>query len=230
MDILIDGVFSPPEDTPLFGYQRTGATSRVNGYCIRESISIYDSVDDSLPSSGSDEANSTRPSRLASSCCFCCQVILAQLLWCIHIVLLSSHPCSTSVVHSYSVAVNPPGTNSEKEEACHEIGGGRISDSELLDSMDGGRALQIKHEINVESTIIQRGTTKRDRDQPLVYRVPNLRFFKYLIPVRASKLTKRKWKEKGTRRSIDQYESREWMVDRRLLVLEALWPERGLLS
>ncbi|GKF07117.1 hypothetical protein Tco_0041341, partial [Tanacetum coccineum] len=38
---------------------------------------------------------------------------------------------------------------------------------ELLDSMDGGRALQLKHEINVESTIIQRGTTKRDRDQPL---------------------------------------------------------------
>ncbi|KAI3478608.1 hypothetical protein L1887_59428 [Cichorium endivia] len=32
----------------------------------------------------------------------------------------------------------------------HEIGGGRISDSELLDSMDGGRALQLKHEINVE--------------------------------------------------------------------------------
>ncbi|KAI3664711.1 hypothetical protein L1987_88620 [Smallanthus sonchifolius] len=55
-----------------------------------------------------------------------------------------------------------------KEEAWHEIGGGRISDSELLDSMDGGRALQLKHEINVESTIIQRGTTKRDRDQPLV--------------------------------------------------------------
>ncbi|KAI3666375.1 hypothetical protein L1987_89127 [Smallanthus sonchifolius] len=60
------------------------------------------------------------------------------------------------------------GTDSEKEEAWHEIGGGRISDSELLDSMDGGRALQLKHEINVESTIIQRGTTKRDRDQPLV--------------------------------------------------------------
>ncbi|KAI3666423.1 hypothetical protein L1987_89068 [Smallanthus sonchifolius] len=59
-------------------------------------------------------------------------------------------------------------TDSEKEEAWHEIGGGRISDSELLDSMDGGRALQLKHEINVESTIIQRGTTKRDRDQPLV--------------------------------------------------------------
>ncbi|GKB42518.1 hypothetical protein Tco_0887460 [Tanacetum coccineum] len=85
---------------------------------------------------------------------------------------------------------NPPphmskelcGTDSEKEEAWHEIGGGRISDSELLDSMDGGRALQLKHEINVESTIIQRGTTKRDRDQPLVYRVPNLRFFKYPIP------------------------------------------------
>ncbi|GJV45573.1 hypothetical protein Tco_1430109 [Tanacetum coccineum] len=74
------------------------------------------------------------------------------------------------------------GTDSEKEEAWHEIGGGRISDSELLDSMDGGRALQLKHEINVESTIIQRGTTKRDRDQPLVYRVPNLRFFKYPIP------------------------------------------------
>ncbi|KAI3485779.1 hypothetical protein L1887_50844 [Cichorium endivia] len=70
----------------------------------------------------------------------------------------------------------------------HEIGGGRISDSELLDSMDGGRALQLKHEINVESTIIQRGTTKRDRDQPLVYRVPNLRFFKDPIPVGASKL------------------------------------------
>lgn len=50
------------------------------------------------------------------------------------------------------------------------------------------RALQLKHEINVESTIIQRGTTKRDRDQPLVYRVPNLRFFKYPIPVGASKL------------------------------------------
>ncbi|CAN4127020.1 unnamed protein product [Withania somnifera] len=33
--------------------------------------------------------------------------------------------------------------------------------------MDGGRALQLKHEINVESTIIERGTTKRDRDQPL---------------------------------------------------------------
>jgi hypothetical protein len=80
------------------------------------------------------------------------------------------------------------GTDSEKEEAWHEIGGGRISDSELLDSMDGGRALQLKHEINVESTIIQRGTTKRDRDQPLVYRVPNLRFFKYPIPVGASKL------------------------------------------
>ncbi|KAI3745789.1 hypothetical protein L6452_08198 [Arctium lappa] len=63
------------------------------------------------------------------------------------------------------------GTDSEKEEAWHEIGGGRISDSELLDSMDGGRALQLKHEINVESTTIQRGTTKRDRDQPLVYRV-----------------------------------------------------------
>nr|GEY68723.1 hypothetical protein [Tanacetum cinerariifolium] len=59
------------------------------------------------------------------------------------------------------------GTDSEKEEAWHEIGGGRIFDSELLDSMDGGRALQLKHEINVESTIIQRGTTKRDRDQPL---------------------------------------------------------------
>lgn len=59
------------------------------------------------------------------------------------------------------------GTDSEKEEAWHEIGGGIISDSELLDSMDGGRALQLKHEINVESTIIQRGTTKRDRDQPL---------------------------------------------------------------
>ncbi|KAI3668845.1 hypothetical protein L1987_88139 [Smallanthus sonchifolius] len=29
-------------------------------------------------------------------------------------------------------------TDSEKEEAWHEIGGGRISDSELLDSMDGG--------------------------------------------------------------------------------------------
>ncbi|KAI3666128.1 hypothetical protein L1987_89391 [Smallanthus sonchifolius] len=29
------------------------------------------------------------------------------------------------------------GTDSEKEEAWHEIGGGRISDSELLDSMDG---------------------------------------------------------------------------------------------
>ncbi|GJY62283.1 hypothetical protein Tco_0462940 [Tanacetum coccineum] len=80
------------------------------------------------------------------------------------------------------------GTDSEKEEAWHEIGGGRISDSELLDSMDGGRALQLKHEINVESKIIQRGTTKRDRDQPLVYRVPNLRFFKYPIPVGASRL------------------------------------------
>jgi hypothetical protein len=54
--------------------------------------------------------------------------------------------------------------------------------------MDGVRALQLKHEINVESTIIQRGTTKRDRDQPLVYRVPNLRFFKDPIPVGASKL------------------------------------------
>ncbi|CAN4121223.1 unnamed protein product [Withania somnifera] len=32
--------------------------------------------------------------------------------------------------------------------------------------MDGGRALQLKHEINVESTIIERGTTKRDQDQP----------------------------------------------------------------
>ncbi|KAK1441171.1 hypothetical protein QVD17_07011 [Tagetes erecta] len=32
------------------------------------------------------------------------------------------------------------------------------------------------------------------------------------------------------RRSIDQYESREWMVDRRLLVLEVLRPGRGLLS
>ncbi|KAI3479126.1 hypothetical protein L1887_58888 [Cichorium endivia] len=31
-----------------------------------------------------------------------------------------------------------------------------------------------------------------------------------------------------TRRSIDPYESREWMVDRRLLVLEALRPGRGL--
>ncbi|KAI3666673.1 hypothetical protein L1987_88795 [Smallanthus sonchifolius] len=82
----------------------------------------------------------------------------------------------------------PQRGDSEKEEAWHEIGGGRISDSELLDSMDGGRALQLKHEINVESTIIQRGTTKRDRDQPLVYRVPNLRFFKYPIPVGASKL------------------------------------------
>ncbi|GJW06616.1 hypothetical protein Tco_1569039, partial [Tanacetum coccineum] len=59
------------------------------------------------------------------------------------------------------------GTDSEKEEAWHEIAGQRISDSELLDSMDGGRALQLKHEINVESTIIQRGTTKRDQDQPL---------------------------------------------------------------
>lgn len=39
--------------------------------------------------------------------------------------------------------------------------------SELLDSMDGGGALQLKHEINVESTI-ERGTTKRDRDQHLV--------------------------------------------------------------
>lgn len=45
----------------------------------------------------------------------------------------------------------------------------KISDSELLDSMDGGRALQLKHEINVESTIIERGTAKRDRDQHLVY-------------------------------------------------------------
>jgi len=35
--------------------------------------------------------------------------------------------------------------------------------------MDGGRALQLKHEINVESTIIERGTAKRDRDQHLVY-------------------------------------------------------------
>lgn len=34
--------------------------------------------------------------------------------------------------------------------------------------MDGGGALQLKHEINVESTIIERGTTKRDRDQTLV--------------------------------------------------------------
>lgn len=50
----------------------------------------------------------------------------------------------------------------------HEIRGGKISDSELLDSMDGGRALQLKHEINVESTIIDRGTAKRDRDQHLV--------------------------------------------------------------
>ncbi|KAI3523604.1 hypothetical protein L1887_01857 [Cichorium endivia] len=66
--------------------------------------------------------------------------------------------------------------------------GGRISDSELLDSIDGGRALQLKYEINVESKIIQRGTTKRDRDQPLVYGVPNLCFFKDPIPVGASKL------------------------------------------
>ena len=35
--------------------------------------------------------------------------------------------------------------------------------------MDGGRALQLKHEINVESTIIERGTAKRYRDQHLVY-------------------------------------------------------------
>ncbi|KAL3530083.1 hypothetical protein ACH5RR_009405 [Cinchona calisaya] len=42
------------------------------------------------------------------------------------------------------------GTDSEKEEAWHEIGGGKISDSELLDSMDGGGALQLKHEINEE--------------------------------------------------------------------------------
>jgi hypothetical protein len=33
-----------------------------------------------------------------------------------------------------------------------------MSDSKLLDSMDGGRVLQLKHEINVEST--ERGTTK----------------------------------------------------------------------
>ncbi|KAF3617182.1 NADH-ubiquinone oxidoreductase chain 5 [Capsicum annuum] len=62
----------------------------------------------------------------------------------------------------------PQGTDLEKEEAWHEIGGGEISNSELLDSMDGGRALQLKHKINIESTIIERGTTKRDRDQPLV--------------------------------------------------------------
>lgn len=31
--------------------------------------------------------------------------------------------------------------------------------------MEGGLALQLKHEINVESTIIERGTAKRDRDQ-----------------------------------------------------------------
>ncbi|CAN4101396.1 unnamed protein product [Withania somnifera] len=60
------------------------------------------------------------------------------------------------------------GIDSEKEEAWHEIGGGEISNSELLDSMDRGRALQLKYEINVESTIIERGTTKGDRDQPLV--------------------------------------------------------------
>lgn len=34
------------------------------------------------------------------------------------------------------------GTDSEKKEACHEIGGGKIFDSKLLDSMDGGRALR----------------------------------------------------------------------------------------
>lgn len=55
------------------------------------------------------------------------------------------------------------GTDSEKKEGWHDIGGGNFSDSELLYSMDGGRALQLKHEINVESTIIDRGTTKRDR-------------------------------------------------------------------
>jgi len=60
------------------------------------------------------------------------------------------------------------GTDSEKEEAWHEDG--QIADSELLDSIDGGRAPQLKHEIHVESTINHRegkGTTKRDRDQHL---------------------------------------------------------------
>ncbi|CAN4084832.1 unnamed protein product [Withania somnifera] len=52
------------------------------------------------------------------------------------------------------------GTDLEKEEAWHEISGGEISDNQLLDSMDGGRALQIKQEINSESNIIERGTTK----------------------------------------------------------------------
>ncbi|KAK7236557.1 hypothetical protein RIF29_45424 [Crotalaria pallida] len=49
----------------------------------------------------------------------------------------------------------------------HEIRGGKISDSELLDSMDGWREGPTTQARNVESTIIERGTTKRDRDQHL---------------------------------------------------------------
>ncbi|CAN4117950.1 unnamed protein product [Withania somnifera] len=55
------------------------------------------------------------------------------------------------------------GTDSEKEEAWHEIGGGEISDSELLDSMDGGRALQLKHEINVEIVGHQKRVVTQDK-------------------------------------------------------------------
>ncbi|KAK4717358.1 hypothetical protein R3W88_015696 [Solanum pinnatisectum] len=42
------------------------------------------------------------------------------------------------------------GYRKKKREAEHEIGGGEIFDKKLLDLMDGGRALQLKHEINVK--------------------------------------------------------------------------------
>ncbi|GJY15136.1 hypothetical protein Tco_0385558 [Tanacetum coccineum] len=58
----------------------------------KETSNHLGSVDDSLPS-----FEVMRPTQQG------------QAGWLLLLLLLSSHPCSTSVVHSYSVAVNPPG-------------------------------------------------------------------------------------------------------------------------
>ncbi|KAK9177798.1 hypothetical protein WN943_026987 [Citrus x changshan-huyou] len=73
------------------------------------------------------------------------------------------------------------GTDSEKEEAWHEIGGGKIADSELLDSMDGSKATHSSTKSMLSQQSSRGAPPSSEIETSTLYRVPNLRFFKYPI-------------------------------------------------
>ncbi|KAK9180723.1 hypothetical protein WN944_023858 [Citrus x changshan-huyou] len=72
-------------------------------------------------------------------------------------------------------------TDSEKEEAWHEIGGGKIADSELLDSMDGSKATHSSTKSMLSQQSSRGAPPSSEIETSTLYRVPNLRFFKYPI-------------------------------------------------